>query len=482
MASASPLPGFRKVDEDGRPLDPYHHLRHPRAKYLLALLLDFDAIENTDINVLTAAVYQAFPSLENLRQQFEGRTMPQKLIELLFPLHHIHRKLPDDSKCFVGPYRPPFDENRVQYHIDPGWVMPPARRFYVPSSPAATSSAAARTPPAPQTPAAKVPASKSSENSTAATSPLTAASTPRAARSRGATVGFAQMIPSGWPVQRKKPKKKDRLDTPSPSASDAGQTTSPRTTRSMTGSLPNPRASQSVPPGQPLTIRLPRSKSAPGRFESSGVCSGAKATPPDAPAPTPQRFTSVGTPSPKSEDPTSPTLLFGKPGPALSKIPKPSHGQVFVLVPSVPSALKTARSEKLLGKRKATMDLSIEGSDDSARHCRRKTTSPPSKFERFKSPGRAPSAEPTHTQALSTELASQRAITANVEFEGKLRRFVDHSNGVINSIGVKALSDRFTEESAAPSILDYFDSLVNNSRDPAPEAGASKPATKKNDK
>ncbi|KAJ7511044.1 hypothetical protein B0H11DRAFT_2214892 [Mycena galericulata] len=378
MASASPPPGFRTEDEDGRPLDPYHHLRHPNAKSLLALLQNFDDIDTTEIDVLTAAATEAWPSLENLRHQFEGRTMPQELIELLFPLHQIHRKLPDDTKPLVRPYRPPFDGNRV-YHIDPGWVMPPASKFYVPSGPAATSSAAARTPPAPQTLVAKVPASKSSGNSAAATSPSTAVSTPRAARSRGGTAGFARMVPSGYPVQRKKPKKKD-IDTPSPSASDAEPPTSPRTTRSMTGSLPKPRASQSVPPAPPLTIKLPPSKSAPGRSESSGVCSGAKATPPDARARTPQRVTSGGTPSPESENLTSPALLFGKPGPALLKVPKPSHGQVFVVVPSVASALKTARSKKSLGKRKATTDLSIEDSDDSAPRRRRKTS------ERSKSP------------------------------------------------------------------------------------------------
>ncbi|KAJ7488524.1 hypothetical protein B0H11DRAFT_1077442 [Mycena galericulata] len=131
---SSPPPGFRFLDNNGYPLDPFHYLRDTSAEAILDLLIHHEFIENCREALLKCAVRAAIPSLERMRRQFDKRKMPRELKELLFPLYKICCRIPDDLKMKLEPYQPRLDEHSGQY-LDAGWVMPPASHFYVPVTP-----------------------------------------------------------------------------------------------------------------------------------------------------------------------------------------------------------------------------------------------------------------------------------------------------------------------------------------------------------
>ncbi|KAJ7431007.1 hypothetical protein B0H11DRAFT_2262573 [Mycena galericulata] len=120
-------------DDDGRFLDPFHHLRRPGFVPLIPYLLDQDKMASMDDQTAVDLLHHAIPPLGSHMTEWEGREMPQVVKDLLYPLRLFLKKFTPETIKRAKPITPP-SRNPVTpwFRLPTDFKMPPPTDFYKP--------------------------------------------------------------------------------------------------------------------------------------------------------------------------------------------------------------------------------------------------------------------------------------------------------------------------------------------------------------
>ncbi|KAJ7481405.1 hypothetical protein B0H11DRAFT_2232896 [Mycena galericulata] len=118
-------------DDDGRFLDPFHHLRRPGFVPLIPYLLNQDKMASMDDQTAVDLLHHAIPPLGSHMTEWEGREMPQVVKDLLYPLRLFLKKFTPETIQRAKPITPP-SRNPVTpwFRLPADFKMPPPTDFY----------------------------------------------------------------------------------------------------------------------------------------------------------------------------------------------------------------------------------------------------------------------------------------------------------------------------------------------------------------
>ncbi|KAJ7430834.1 hypothetical protein B0H11DRAFT_2262817 [Mycena galericulata] len=160
-------------DEDGRFLDPFHHLRRPGFVPLIPYLLDHDKMVNMDDNIAADLLHHAIPPLASHTTEWLDREMPQVVQDLLYPLRLFLKKFTPETIKRAKPITPP-SRNPVTpwFRLPANFKMPPPTSFHKPRPKERKSETSTASPTAPATSTSKPATSTKKSKTSTATTPV----------------------------------------------------------------------------------------------------------------------------------------------------------------------------------------------------------------------------------------------------------------------------------------------------------------------